>query len=109
MTPALLTLAFSGVFLLPKLKTIWRDAGYDSPGALRMLQLAGFLGDHAAALSAALLVLLVLLEWRARRWPRYRRAAVGTAAFLVNTGVLLFMTVMFATALLAAPALVPIR
>jgi hypothetical protein len=50
-----------------------------------------------------------LLEWHSDRWPRYRRASVGVAAFLANAAVLVFITAMFMTALMAAPALLRIK
>jgi hypothetical protein len=31
-----------------------------------------------------MLAALIWLEWRSRRWPRYRRVVFGIAAFSVN-------------------------
>jgi hypothetical protein len=36
---------------------------------------------------------------------RYRKAIVGAAAFLTNTAILIFITMMLMTALMAAPGL----
>ena len=103
--PALSILAFFCVFLLPKLQMIWRDAGFDESSARSALHVAAFIIEHGLVLSATIILILVLLEWRSARWPRYRRASVDVAAFLVNTAVLVFITAMFMTALISAPAL----
>jgi hypothetical protein len=107
--PALILWGFSAVFLFPKLQTIWRDSGFENITAQRMMQVSQFLMSHGIFVAAAIILPLVLLEWRSNRWPRYRRASVDVATFLVNTAVLVLMTGMLATALLAAPALLRMR
>ena len=103
--PALIIWTFSCVFLFPKLQQLWAEAGFQASPALAAADAARFVFSHGLLLSAGVLLTLILLEWRSSIWPRYRRAFVGVAAFLVNTSVLLFMTGMLVSALLAAPAL----
>lgn len=108
--PALFILAFSSGYLLPKLETLWRDARFGaSSSAIAAVQVAYFVTQHFFVIAATVTVVLVLLEWRSSRWPRYRRASVGVAAFLANTAILVFITVMFMTALMAAPALLGMK
>jgi type II secretory pathway component PulF len=105
LVPAVSLWMFSVVFLFPKLKTIWRDAGFYSASARFVMATADFITDHGLLIGAAILIVLGLLEWRSSRWPRYRRGFVGVAVFLLNSAVLIGITAMFATALIAAPAL----
>ena len=105
LAPAISILCFSCVFLIPKLETLWRDAGFTSPSALTFLHLAQFSVQHWLPISTIVIVVLAFLEWRSAGWPRYRRAMAGASVFVVNTVILVFMTMMFATALLVAPRL----
>jgi hypothetical protein len=108
--PALLVLAFSSVYLFPKLETLWRDARFGASSAtITAVQTAYFVTQHFFIITATIAGTLVLLEWRSSRWPQYRRVSVSVAAFLVNTAILVFITVMFMTALMAAPALLAMK
>jgi len=107
--PAVSLWGFSGVFLFPKLETIWRDAGFDNPTALGVMGASNFLMSHAVLISAAIILIFVLLEWRNRGWPRYRRGCVGLVGFGLNSAVLVLLTPMRATAILAAPCLLHAR
>jgi hypothetical protein len=108
--PALLVLAFSSVYLFPKLETLWRDARFGASSAtITAVQTAYFMTRHFFIIAATVAGTLVLLEWRSRSWPQYRRVSVCVTAFLVNTAILVFITVMFMTALMAAPALLGMK
>ena len=112
--PALFILAFSSVFLLPKLETLWRDASFGAssemaPSAIAAVHLAYFVTQHLVVIAVAVIAVVVLLEWRSSRWPRYRRASVGITAFLANTAILILITAMLMTALMAAPALLRMK
>ena len=54
---------------------------------------------------AAVVAAFALFEFFSRRWPRHRRAAVGSAVFVFNAGIVLGLTGMCLAALLVAPAL----
>ncbi len=73
------------------------------------VQVAYFVTQHFLLIGVAVIAGLMLLEWRSSRWPRYRRASISVAAFLANTLILVFVPLMFMTALMAAPALLRIR
>ena len=112
--PALFLLAFSSVYLLPKLETLWRDASFGASfsmasTAITSVNVAYFVTQHFIVLAVTVIAAVVLLEWRSSQWPRYRKATVGVAAFLTNTAILIFITLMFMTALMAAPALVQMK
>jgi hypothetical protein len=112
--PALIVLAFSSVYLLPKLETLWRDASMGASfsiasTAITSVNVAYLVTQHFMVIAITVIAAVVLLEWRSIRWPRYRKATVGVAAFLTNTAILIFITLMFMTALMAAPALLQIK
>lgn len=100
--PALILWAFSCVFLMPKLKQICGNAGLVLP---TVLQVTLFASSHYVLIAAGLLVALVFVEWRAHKWARYRRATLGVSVFLINTFILVVITMMVFSALLAAPAM----
>lgn len=103
MAPAVILWALSVVFVVPKLEQISADAGgHPLPTLIRMMI---SLARNGFVVSGALLLGLVLLEWRSSRWPRYRRAAIGIGAFFLNTVVLVSIFMMVVTAILVAPAL----
>jgi len=87
---------------MPKLKEICDHAGFALP---TLLQATLFASSHGALISLGLILLFVLLEWRLSAWPKYRRAVIGSGVFLVNAFVLLVITMMVFSALVAAPAM----
>ncbi|HEX5176336.1 MAG TPA: hypothetical protein VFV83_04860 [Chthoniobacteraceae bacterium] len=108
--PAILFWSASTVFVLPKLEQICRDAGLTSDLSLWKATHSNFTAmilfrEYGLYCVAGVLVAFALLEWRFEKWPRYRRAALGVGAFLLNLAVLLSIFVMIITATAAAPAL----
>jgi hypothetical protein len=102
LAPSLILWIFSCVFLMPKLKEICGHAGFALP---TLLQATLFASSHGALISIGLILLFVLLEWRLSAWPKYRRAVISSGVFLVNALVLLVITMMVFSALVAAPAM----
>jgi hypothetical protein len=107
--PAIVVLGFTNVFMLPKLETIWRDAHFGSPSALAAVHAVQFVAGNSIVISLGIVALLALLEWRVAGWPRRRRICLGAAVFAGNTAVLVFVTAMLMTALMAAPALLAMK
>jgi hypothetical protein len=110
LVPAVFLWALSIIFVVPKLQQISLDAGL--PGASSFWNLAqsnftttSFFRDNWFFMGVAMVVILVLLEWRFTKWPRYRRATVGVGTFVLNSVVLLSIFMMILTAIVAAPAL----
>jgi hypothetical protein len=110
--PAAFLWTLAAVFVLPKLQQICADAGLPAPTSFWNLTLSNFSAmlffrEHAVLISAAILLVLVLLEWRSSQWPRYRRAVVGIGAFVFNSVVLISIFLMILAAMVAIPALFP--
>jgi hypothetical protein len=100
--PAICLWTFSVMFLMPKLQQLCHEAGVALPWPWHA---TAFIANHTLLTVAAIALPFVLLEWRWSRWPKYRRASLGGAAFLINAAVLALITLMVILALLAAPAL----
>jgi hypothetical protein len=115
LTPAVFLWSLAAVFAVPKLQAICRDAGLpDLPNASGFWGLTRtnfmitlFFREHWAILAGAILGVVLVLEWRSTRWPRYRRATVGFGAFLLNAVVLVSIFMMIITAIAVVPALFP--
>ena len=103
--PGLLMWWFSTVFLFPKLQQIWADTGFAEPVFQQLLSGSNALMSHGLWIAAIGILLLGLLEWRSRGWPRYRGMSLGILAWILNTAVFLLLTAMLLSALMAAPAL----
>ena len=103
--PVFAVWSFSTIFLSPRLEFIWQQAGLAHSRANWLLDTSHALKDNFRWVVAALVVLFVVLEYRVRAWPRYRRAVVASMVFVLNTLVLVGLTLLCISALLAAPLL----
>jgi hypothetical protein len=104
--PATILWLFVVIFVFPKFNEVVSQSGVWMPGFLRMAwDLVLFLTHYMLPIGGALIIALVLLEWRSAKWPHYRRAAFGIGAFVLNSVVLISITAMVVLALVAAPAL----
>jgi hypothetical protein len=110
--PAIFLATVSAIFVVPKLQQICRDAGLPTATAgtfwnliFSSIQMMLTLSNYGIAIAGGTIVLLLLLEWRFAQWPRYRRAAVGCGAFVLNSLVLFAFFMMFLAAIVAAPGL----
>jgi multisubunit Na+/H+ antiporter MnhB subunit len=61
--------------------------------------------DYGIFIAGTIILMLILLEWRSSKWPRYRRTAVGLGAFLLNSVVLISIFMMVVTAMVVASVL----
>jgi hypothetical protein len=102
LAPSLILWIFSCVFMMPKLKQICGNAGFALP---TILQATLFATAHPVLILAAIVLPFFVLEWRSTRWPKYRRVTLGTGAFVINALILIMITVMVFSALVAAPAM----
>lgn len=114
--PALIMWLLTVVFVLPKAAEICQAAGMtifnfdpSAPATVRAWGVIGqimiLLTSHWFLISGAIILAVVLLERYFNEWPRYRRAAIGAGAFLLNAVVLLSLTIMIVSIIVAAPAL----
>ena len=103
LAPALVLWVLSVLFVVPKVQEICRDAGgYRLPCFVRVTL---GLTEHPFLILAAIILPLVLLEWRSSKWPRYRRATVGIGSFILNSAVLIAIFILVVVALTYAPGL----
>ncbi|HYF34552.1 MAG TPA: hypothetical protein VD994_04620 [Prosthecobacter sp.] len=107
--PALFFWVFATIILLPRISQVWKDAGLEGSRPQWLMDLSWAFVLHFNVIVLALAAVLLLLELRYRKWPQYRRMVIGAATFLVNTAVLLGLTVICVSALLAVPHLARIK
>ncbi len=110
LVPAICLWALSIIFIVPKLQQICVDAGLPGPSSFWNLaesnfKTTSFFRDNWLFVGGAMVLILILLEWRSTKWPRYRRATVGVGTFALNSVVLISIFMMILTAVMAAPAL----
>ena len=110
--PGISLAIFSAIFVIPKLQQICLDAGLPAATAgtfwnliYSSIQVMLVMLNHGALIATAAILLLLLLEYRVKPWARYRRAALGCGAFVLNSIILLAFFIMFLAAIVAAPAM----
>lgn len=104
--PAFVVWLFTRTFLLPRLEMVWERAGISpsrAPRAQFLLDTSDAFASNFWLIAAFCAAIVVVLELFVARWHRYRRMGVGAVAFLLNAGVLVGLTVVSTTALLAVP------
>ena len=109
LAPPLAVWAVSCVFVFPKLKTLWRDAGFMDETMQGFIGASDFFMHHGVLICLGVAALLSVLEWRQGVWPRYRRASVGTLVFVLNAIVLVLLFAMLCSAVIVAAGLLPRR
>jgi hypothetical protein len=100
--PAIFVWIGSCVFVLPMLREICEVSGTTFPKLIQTaLGISDFIKNHFILGFAAILAALILLEWRSRGWPRYRRLFFGIAAFSLNFIALALIAIMLVFAVIA--------
>ena len=106
LTPPIAVWVLCSVFGFPKLKQLWADAGFSDSTATGFMITSDFFLRHGILLFASVIILTAWVELRdVGWWKRHRGVIVGAAVFLLNTGVLVLMLIMMATAIAVAPHL----
>ncbi|HEU6449529.1 MAG TPA: hypothetical protein VFV23_13935 [Verrucomicrobiae bacterium] len=101
--PALFFWIGSVCLVVPKLKEICAQSGTRLPDSVLLaLSISQVIKENFIFGSLAFLAVLVLLEWRSRRWPHYRRMVFGIAAYLLNLIAFVLMATMLVFAVVAA-------
>jgi hypothetical protein len=113
--PALFLWLFTAVCVLPKVNQLCQASGTkvfdfsNAPAVFRATAGIGqgmvFLTAHCFLIGAVVALAFFLLERYFTPWPRYRRVVIGSGVFALNAVVLLSLTTMIISVLLAAPAL----
>lgn len=97
--PALTVWWIVVLFVFPKLNQMCHHAGVEIPA---VYYLALSLTQHGLLVGGGIVAAFILLEWRSGRWPRYRRATVGTGVFVINSAILVLIAAMVVLATIAA-------
>jgi hypothetical protein len=110
--PALFLWTISAIFIIPKFQQIARDTNFPTLGPTDLwnitrttIGLTLFVSEHFLLIAIAVIGLLILLEWRSAKWPRYRRVTVGTGAFVVNSLVLFSIFLLLLALMVMAPGM----
>jgi hypothetical protein len=103
LAPPLLIWTAITIWVTPKVKQICADADAPPFAAFKVMD---FVQENAITLTSAAVAVILLLEWKSAFWRRWRKYAVGTAAFLINTAVIVGMASLLLIAAMAAPMLV---
>ena len=105
--PAVCLWMLSSIYVVPAFKSILERADLRNVGWLLQINRVIFglmdqFKDHFIWIICATGLVLCLLERRSDRWPRFRRAALGSSVFMLNLITLLSLFVMFIAATIAA-------
>jgi len=105
--PAVFIWVGSCIFVIPKLKEICAaaDTAFPKPVMLA-LNVSDLVKSNFILGSLTVLTVLVLLEWRWSRWPRYRRMIFGIGAFMLNFIALALIATLLVFAVVAGASLV---
>ena len=104
--PAVSLWLLAMMFVYPKFQQICGTAKVSiPPQLLSVITLMNFLKNNFLLICSVLLAVVGLLEWRASRWPCYRRAVLGTVALLLNALVLIWLLALVIMSILAADKL----
>src|SRR5688500_12614058 len=107
--PGILSWAFIAVFVLPKLKQIWRDADAINHSISEfqwMITTVSFAMDKMGMVLLLSLGVLVAMEFTGDIWKRYRKTAMGALVFLFNSAIIVGLVGACLVASIAGPALI---
>ena len=98
--PALFLWALSSVFIVPKLQQICADAGF-FPGlpvfwniTYSNIRTTLFFREQGILVLGAIILLLIMLEWRSSKWPRLPARRHWAWDFVLNAVVLISIFMM---------------
>ena len=106
--PGILAWAFIAVFVLPKLKQIWRDADLIDH---RISEFQWIISGVSFAMEKMGMILLLVaavviaMEFTGDIWRRYRKAVMGALVFVFNSAFIVGLVGACLVAAIAAPAL----
>ena len=96
------------MLIVPKLKQIYAVSGTHLPLPLMIvLQVTDVIRENLIWITLALVAAIVLLEWRVRWWPRYRRMVFGVSAYVLNFLTLILLALVAVAAVFAGANLLP--
>jgi hypothetical protein len=104
--PALFFWWVMGIFVFPKIEQIWQHAGLGGKGERWLLNWITVGVHQGSIIIGLILAAFIAFEiFFSKRWGHYRKAAVGTAVFLLNGTIIFGLTLACMALVMAAPAL----
>lgn len=110
--PGILSWAFIAVFVLPKLKQLWRDADAINHGIAEfqwMISSVSFAMEKMGTILLLTLAVLVAMEFTGDIWKHYRKVTMSALVFLLNSAIIVGLVGACLVAAIAGPALMPPR
>ena len=107
--PGILAWAFIAVFVLPKLKQIWRDADLIDHRIAEfqwMISSVSFAMEKMGMILLLTLGVVIALEFTGDIWRRSRKPAMGALVFLFNSAIIVGLVGACLVAAIAGPALI---
>jgi len=95
LAPAAFVWVVTAIFIAPKLKQIWANAGGNGNPVFAGMDIMRESG-WSILIGAAAILVLVEKFWT--RWPRYRKHCIATLVFGLNFAVLLSLMILLVTA-----------
>ena len=103
--PSFLIWNFAHLVLLPKANFIWQKAGLTTSSGNWLMVTSNLLMDNARVVFFAIFAVILILEVRPKFWARYRKAGVYTLVITAHCFVLVGLTILTTSVLLAVPML----
>lgn len=101
--PAALLWLFVAVYVFPKFNEVLSGSWVWMPGYFHVgWNFALLLRHYLFPICIAVPLAIGLLEWRSANWRRYRKLALATGVFLLNSAVLITITAMVVLSVVAA-------
>lgn len=105
LSPSIFFWLFASVFLVPKLEQIWLEAGLSGSRVQWLMDASNFPRQYFYYIVPGGVLALLLVESYWTAWPRYRRVVVACVTLFFHTAVLIGITTIATSALVAAPLL----
>ena len=104
--PPFVVFSVAAIFVIPKIKQMCADVGYDPRGIFRPID---FVMDQSWLFMGAFVALLFALEKGVPIWRRHRSACIGLLVFFLNSAVLVELVCILFVAAIVGPQMNRIR
>ena len=96
--PPIFIWAIVAIFVAPKVKQIWADAGIVNPSHWTFGSM-DFIRANVLWLTAVVIAIIVACEKLIPAWEKFRRLSVAGAVVVINTAILVSVTLLLITAI----------
>lgn len=107
--PAVVIWLFMRAFALPKLHWLWQKTELTGSKAQWLMDASNILAQGVQVFIAVGVLVMAWCEVRAGSWPRYRSTVVAVVVVTFHTAVLLSLTAITISALLAVPLMMRVK